>query len=100
MSEDKQLIKSDIRKYASLESVTKSEGGQMLIKSLKSDILQSLGLLGNQWAELPEPTLRATCGVLNDRLNLYKTLLNAPKNKKGAQIALEELLKIEPDIEQ
>lgn len=99
MSEDKQLIKSDIRKYGSLESVSKTEGGQVLIKSIKSDILASLGLITAQWDTLPENTLRATCGVLNDRINLFKTLLNAPKNKKGAMIAMEELLKIEPDIE-
>ena len=99
MSPEKQLVKSDIKRYASLEAISKSEGGQMLLKGLQSDILASIGVLGNQWQELAEPTLRATCGLLNDRLNLYRTLINAPKNKQGALKALEELLKQEPDIE-
>ena len=72
----------------------------MLIKSLKSDILASIGVLTAQWDTLAENTLRATCGLLNDRMNLFKILINAPKNKKGAMTALEELLKQEPDIEE
>lgn len=96
-SEEKLIIKSDIKKYASLESVARSEGGLILIKSLKSDIVAFLGLLRNQYTELSEANLRATCGILNDRINLYQTLTNAKNNKKGASKALEELLKEEPD---
>ncbi len=98
-STDKKLIKSDLKKYASLEAVARSEGGQILIKSLKSDINSYLGYITGQYRELPEVALRTLCGVLDDRLNTYKILTNAPKNKRGATKALEELLKSEPDEE-
>lgn len=96
-SEDKKIIKSDIKKYASLEAVSRSDGGQILIKTVKDDITSYLGKACNNYLEIPEVSLRTLLGVLNDRINLYKTLTNAPKNKRGATKALEELLKQEPE---
>ena len=94
--EQSKEVKKDIGKYAALESVKNSEGGQILITSLLSDMASSVDFLSSKYTSATHIELIASCAKLSERLALYRTLIRATKNKKLASLALEELLS-EPD---
>lgn len=97
-SDDKKLVKNELKKYASLEAVTNSDGGKLIVKGLKQDIVSAIDQLST-YRSCPEIELRTLCAVITERLNLLRTLLHAPKNKKFALKDLELILEQEPDEE-
>ncbi len=80
----------DIDTYESIEITANSEGGQIIINNLKSDILSAIKAL-SQYKKATHAELIAICATVNERLNVYQMMTNAKKNKK---LALDELEKI------
>ena len=75
------------------------EGGKTIIKSLKSDILSTISVLTSSYGTMTHTELIANCARLKERLDIYNIFMSASKNAKYAQIALENILKVDPDIE-
>lgn len=97
-SEQKKLVKKEVDTYAAIEAVSNLQGGKILIKSLKKDIVASIDTIisrsksATNLAELMAPAI-----ALGERLAMLRTLKRATKNKKFALRELEEILKDEPD---
>ena len=96
---NKQEVKADISRYSKLEAVVNTEGGKDLKKALVKDIEAAIDELASKYKSAPDIELRATCAKLSERINLWRTLLRAPKNKKFAIKELELLEEEDPDIE-
>lgn len=87
---DKEGIEEDIKKFSSLASLAKSEGGKILIEVLKKDIVSAINEL--RWPkELSHIQLIGLCMKLNEKLNLLSVLNNSEENKK---LTLEEYNKL------
>ena len=86
---NKEEIQEDIKKYSSLEAVGKSEGGQIILKDIKSDIVSTIDQLA-KYGELSHIELIALCAGLSEKLTMMKIMRNAKKNKDMAIEALDE----------
>ena len=86
---NKEEIQEDIKKYSSLEAVGKSEGGQIILKDIKQDIVSTIDQLAN-YKELSHIELIALCAGLSEKLTMMKIMRNAKKNKDMAIEALDE----------
>lgn len=84
----KQMVKDDIGKYMSLEVLAKSEGGELLLTSLKKDIMASIDYIGSKFSTCTHGELIGVCAKLSERITLFRTISRSSKNKK---LAIEEL---------
>lgn len=81
-------IKQDIRKYSALEATAKSDGGKILLDSLKKDIVSAVDELGTKYKTIPHIELVSICAKLSERLTILRIFNRASKLKK---MAAEEL---------
>lgn len=88
----KEEIEKDIAKMAKLESLALSDGGKLLLESIKSDIGSSVDNLISGYKKLPHIELIAIIAKLEANYGMYKALNRASKNKKLAKEALELIL--------
>lgn len=93
------LIRNDIGTYASIESVANSNGGTLIIKGLKKDVIGSIDVLISSFKTAPDIELRAACASLRERITLLRAFTRASKQKKYAQKELDELLALDSDEE-
>lgn len=87
----KKAITEDIKLYSSLEAVKNSEGGQIIIESLKKDILSGIDKLTSRYETATHTELIAICAKIGERLSLLRSLARSSKNKKLALEALKLL---------
>jgi hypothetical protein len=92
-------VRKDVKTYALLEAVEKSEGGQLIIKGLKKDIVGAIDKLISSYKTAADPELRAHCAVLGERITLLRAFTRAKKQKKYALAELDELLKLDSEDE-
>lgn len=88
----KKLIQKDIGNYASLEAVKNSEGGKLILTSLKKDVQSCLDEISSKYKTATHAELIATSAKLAERLTIYRMLTRSTKNKHLAQNQLDELL--------
>lgn len=81
-------VKKDIRKYSSIDAVSNSEGGKIVVSSLQKDIVSVIDDLASKYKTASHVELIALCATLQARLALLRVLVRSRKLKK---IALEEL---------
>lgn len=93
----KKEIRSDLKNASALEAVQHSEGGKLLIKSCLQDVVSSVDTLSIGYTSLSHIELIAHCARLKERLDLYRALTNAKKNKDIISEALIEALDEDPD---
>jgi hypothetical protein len=94
----KKEIKDDLSKISALEAVKNSEGGKILIESCLADVVSSVDTLCVGYTSLNHIELVAHCARLKERLDLYRVLVNAKRNKKMVLEALKEALEEDPDM--
>ena len=87
-STPRKIVKKDIGNFSALEALKNSEGGQILIKALKKDILSTIDSISNGYKDSNYETIVSLCAKLSERISMLKTILRSTKNKK---LALEEL---------
>lgn len=88
-------IKKDIKKYGAIAAIANTDGGKILISSLKKDIISSINELTSGYKILSHIEIIAICARLSERLAVLKTINNSTNNKKFAQEALEFILQNE-----
>ncbi|MBV6506212.1 MAG: hypothetical protein ILNGONEN_01784 [Syntrophorhabdaceae bacterium] len=94
---DKEEIRKDIKEYSKIESVKESEGGKMLLKKLRADIISCIEVIDSSYKDLTHIELISHCAELHEKFEMYKVFMNATPNKKMASECLEEILKNFPD---
>lgn len=87
-------IKKEIDIFSSIEQISNSKGGKIIIDGIKTDILNSINEL-SRYKDMSHTELIAVCAKLSERIDLYNIFKNSPKNKEIAREALDELLKEE-----
>jgi hypothetical protein len=92
----KKAIQKDIGDYSALEAVKNSEGGQIIIKSLKKDILTGINDLTSKVKTASHIELVAIIAKISERLILLQSLERSTKNK---ELAVEALLEVEDEDE-
>lgn len=95
MKEEIKSVQSDIKRYALLEAVERSEGGQMLLLALKKDASNAIDKLISFYKTAPDVELRTWCAILSERMSLVRSFERAPINRKFASKELDKLLKAE-----
>ena len=84
-------ITDDIKKYKAIETMSKSLGGKIVLKEIKSDVVSTIDQLSTKYGELTHIEMIALCAGLNEKLTLMRTMKNAKENKAGAIEALDDL---------
>src|ERR1035437_9427453 len=88
----KEAVKDDIGKYSALEAVKNSEGGQLLIESLRKDIVSCMDSLASKYKDGSHTELIALCAKMSERMTLSRTLMRSSKNKRMAKEELKTVL--------
>lgn len=85
-------IEEDIKTYSSLEAVKNSEGGKLILESLKKDIITGIDILSSKYKTATHIELLGTIASITEKLSLYRSISRSTKNKN---LALEALLEEE-----
>ena len=89
-------IKKDIGTYQAIEALGKTEGGQIIITTLKKDLTDGLYAIASKYKTGSYAELIAIGAGISKTLNMLRTFTNAPKNKK---LAADALIELGPDEE-
>jgi ribosomal protein L29 len=90
-------IKEDLDRLKSINVLSQSEGGLLMIKSTRKEVLNSLDKLAYNYPTLSHTELLAECANLRARLEMLR-LFNA--SKKNQPIAEEDLkVALEEELE-
>lgn len=84
----KKIIQKDIGNYSMLEAVKSSEGGKLILNSLKRDILATIDAIAGKYKDATHAELIALSARLSERITLFRLISRSSTNKK---LALEEL---------
>lgn len=98
-SEREEEARKDVDKYAGLEALASSDGGQTLIDGLRKDVSSTIDIICNTYTTAPHFELIAHISRLKERLALLRVLNNAPKNHSGSIDELKAILKEENKVE-
>lgn len=79
----------DIDTFSALKTLKDSDGGKILIDNLLKDIVNTVGVLENQYRTLSHIELIGHCAALSEKLSLMRVLTRSSKNLKD----LKEMLK-------
>lgn len=91
----KEEIKKDIQKFSAIEAVSRTKGGQILLKSLQKDIVSTIDELSGKYKTTSHLEMIALCAKLSEKLILLRVLNKAKKLKKLAEQELEFILQEE-----
>jgi hypothetical protein len=83
---------NDLDVYSALKTVANSDGGEILIKKLLTDVVNTIGTLENQYKTLSHIEMIAYCASLSEKLSLLRTLTHASKNMSDLKKLLEDNL--------
>lgn len=86
-------ITDDIKRYKAIETMFKSNGGRIILKDIKSDVISTIDQLSTKYGELTHIEMIALCAGLNEKLTMMKLMKNTKENKAMAIEALEGLEK-------
>jgi len=82
----------DLDVYNALKTVADSDGGEILIKNLLSDVVNTIGTLEKQYKTLTHIEMIAYCASLSEKLSLLRSLTRASKNFSDLKKLLEDTL--------
>ena len=88
-------IKKDIQKYSSIDAISNSQGGKIVVTSLRKDVVSTIDELISKYKTLSHTEMIALCATLHARLSLLRVLTRAKKLKKYAMEEMEFILKEE-----
>ena len=91
-TDETKLIKKDIGVFASLEAVKNSEGGQLITKSLKKDILSTIDQISTTYKTANHAELIALSARLSEKIALLRTIFRSSAKKKMAMDELSDVL--------
>lgn len=78
----------DKEKYSSLNSLSTTDGGKLLIDTLVKDIVSSLEKLASGSAEMTHLQVVSEATAMRERLNLLRAITRA---KKGTKLVSDEI---------
>jgi len=91
MEKQQEEVKEELSTYKKLSALKDSEGGKILITSIRRDIESTITTLTASYLELDEVRLKALCAKLDTDSSMLMVLLNADKNKEQAKEILKSM---------
>ncbi|MCG3219606.1 MAG: hypothetical protein KAR35_11380 [Candidatus Heimdallarchaeota archaeon] len=88
--EEKKEIQDDISRFRSIETMANSNGGKIILKEIKSDVVSTIDQLSTRYGELTHIELIALCAGLKEKLTMMRVMKNAKENKAMAIEALDD----------
>lgn len=92
MNEDQKDLLEDLGKYKALDSLRDTEGGKLVIETLRKSIVSEVSVLVSGYKEMPEQEMRARLAKISAYVPLVQSLLRAKVNKEGLEEELKESL--------
>lgn len=92
MNEENKELLEDLGKYKALDSLRDSDGGKLVIETLRKSIASEVSALVFGYKEMPEMELRARLAKVSAYVPLVQTLLRAKTNKEDLEKELEQSL--------
>lgn len=87
---NKEEITDDIKRYKAIETMFKSNGGRIILKDIKSDVVSAIDQLSTKYGEFTHIEMIALCAGLSEKLTMMRIMKNAKENKAMAIEALED----------
>lgn len=92
MNEEQKDLLEDLGKYKALDSLSDSEGGKIIIGTLRTSIASEVSVLVSGYKEMPEQELRARLAKISAYVPLVQSLVRAKVNKENLEEELKESL--------
>jgi hypothetical protein len=83
----------DLGKLASIEALSRSEGGKILVSSLVKDIVGSVDILCAKYSLLTIQEFVSVCADMKSKIDLLRVVSRAKKNVTDLQSMIEDTLK-------
>lgn len=93
-SNDTRIVEmgSELDNFIGLDALSISDGGKLLIGSLKKDIITTIETLASGYKELTQTQFIGHCAGLKERLDILRALTRARKNKEFITEEINKLL--------
>jgi hypothetical protein len=98
MPKSKEIIK-DLDKFKGIAVIADMDGGKLIRKTLRKDLLTSIRVVSNKFKELSHAELLAHCAIIKSNINLLDVFSVAKSNAKLLEEELEKALEEEKALE-
>jgi hypothetical protein len=88
---NKEEIKEELKRISAIDAMIKSNGGKIVMKGLKSDIVAVINDLMNNYKMASHSELIALAARLKERYELYNSFRGIPESKRIVEEDLEDL---------
>lgn len=89
---DVHAMADEMDKFAELDILSKSKGGQILIESFEKDISDEIEAMLSQYDELTLEKFISICAGIKSKFDILKTLKRAELNKNFIREELKKIL--------
>lgn len=91
-------IKESLDRVKSINVVSQTEGGKIIVKRFKNDILNSLDKLAYNYQQYSHTELISECANLRARLDILQTFTEAKRNQLIAEEDLASAISEESEL--
>ncbi len=91
----KKEIEETLGNLKAINIAMDSEGGDLLQKTYRKDVLMSMDKLAYNFSTLTHIELVSECAKLHSKLEILRTIKNSKKNEIIAENDLKEILELE-----
>lgn len=90
--EQRKAAEAELNEKLALMVLAEDEGGKIVLQALKSDVVDYVERLAQQYHTASHQELITTCANLNAKLNLYRALTRAEGHVKELREVLDDTL--------
>ena len=83
---------NDLDVFNALKALKQSDGGKVLVENLLKDVVNTVGVLENQYKTLSHMEMVAYCASLSEKLSLIRVITRSEQNYKDLQDLLKDTL--------
>lgn len=91
-NDERKAAEAELNEKLALDVLADAEGGKIIVSALKSDVVQYVEWLSQQYHTATHTELITACANLHAKLTLYRALTRAAGHVKELREALEETL--------
>lgn len=82
----------DLSKISAVKAMADSEGGQIIVQSLVSDVISAMDTLCVKYSSMSLQEFISLCADMKSKIDLARVITRSNKNKKALENMIEETL--------
>lgn len=88
-SEEKDVLREELKTFVALRDVAHLEGVKLLIEDSKVKVINCVEILANNYSEKSEQEIRSVCATLKANLDIYQKMTGLSEQIENIEEALK-----------